>query len=200
MESIMTTNSETFQREANPEEQPEEKPDRVLINTSDELSEEEIIPSDLNIMPTQHNKSNKRKKRPANWYIGTFEDAAPFQKDNECLLTGYRINFNSVGKILRSLFMLHNDTMNVWTHLLSVFFCISCIIYTAIWISPKIQYPSLSHIQAKLHNISSSFERLSIPDSIGLLNQTAGTSENAINEKIEKSIQDIYLKISQLKQ
>jgi len=37
--------------------------------------------------------------------------------DNANLLRGYRINFNDYKKIFKSLFMWHNDTLNIWTHL-----------------------------------------------------------------------------------
>jgi len=39
---------------------------------------------------------------------------------NEYIKTGYRINFNSYWKLTKSLFMLHNETINVWTHLLGL--------------------------------------------------------------------------------
>ncbi len=32
------------------------------------------------------------------------------------LYAGYRINFNSYGQILKSLFQIHNETVNIWTH------------------------------------------------------------------------------------
>jgi predicted membrane channel-forming protein YqfA (hemolysin III family) len=32
------------------------------------------------------------------------------------LYNGYRINFNSYSQILKSLFQLHNETVNIWTH------------------------------------------------------------------------------------
>ncbi len=39
-------------------------------------------------------------------------------KDNDKIHTGYRINFNSISKLFRSLFMVHNEVVNIWSHLL----------------------------------------------------------------------------------
>jgi adiponectin receptor len=36
----------------------------------------------------------------------------------DCLKSGYRIGFNSLSKILKSIFMIHNETVNIWSHLL----------------------------------------------------------------------------------
>ena len=43
--------------------------------------------------------------------------AHPWLIDNAYLLSGYRKNFNSAWLSIRSLFMVHNELMNIWTHL-----------------------------------------------------------------------------------
>lgn len=43
-------------------------------------------------------------------------------KFNKNIRTGYRINFDSYWKLTKSLFMIHNETINVWTHLLGMMF------------------------------------------------------------------------------
>lgn len=50
------------------------------------------------------------------------------------ILKGYRINFNSFGRILKSVFMIHNETVNIWSHFLGAISIIFLIIYTAIYI------------------------------------------------------------------
>ena len=63
--------------------------------------------------------------------IGFFHEAHAYLKDNEFILSGYRIYFNSTRHIMRSLFMLHNESANVWSHLLgALLFCI-LFFYTA---------------------------------------------------------------------
>lgn len=41
-------------------------------------------------------------------FIGHYEQAPNYMKDNEHITHGYRIGFNTPKKILRSLFMAHN--------------------------------------------------------------------------------------------
>lgn len=53
-------------------------------------------------------------------FIGTWDDAPAFLQDNEYIHTGYRVSFNTVRRILRSLFMAHNESVNVWSHLVGV--------------------------------------------------------------------------------
>ena len=52
--------------------------------------------------------------------IGRREEAPQFVKDfyNPFILTGYRINFDSHTSVWGSIFMKHNETCNIWTHLL----------------------------------------------------------------------------------
>ena len=37
---------------------------------------------------------------------------------------GYRINFDSPKMIISSLFIIHNEFVNIWTHLLGSIFCL----------------------------------------------------------------------------
>lgn len=65
-------------------------------------------------------------------------------KDNEHITHGYRIGFNSPGKIFKSLFMLHNESVNVWTHLLPALILLSFILYLFLFVGP-------THILEDLH-------------------------------------------------
>lgn len=48
--------------------------------------------------------------------------------DNSSITDGYRINFNTPTKILKSLFMVHNELVNIWTHFLPAIFFIIVLI------------------------------------------------------------------------
>lgn len=39
-------------------------------------------------------------------------------RDNEYLLTGYRIGFKGLNHGMKTMFIAHNETVNVWSHLL----------------------------------------------------------------------------------
>lgn len=49
--------------------------------------------------------------------------------DNAYIHTGYRINYNNFKKAFKSMFMLHNETGNIWTHLLGFIFVVVLMIY-----------------------------------------------------------------------
>jgi hypothetical protein len=50
-------------------------------------------------------------------YIGPIHEAPQYTLA-DCVVTGYRINYNDSYAALRSLFTLHNETVNIWSHLL----------------------------------------------------------------------------------
>ena len=84
-------------------------------------------------------------------FIGGWEDAHKFTQDNEYVIKGYRINFNSIKKTFKSLFMVHNESMNIWLHLFGVLLFISFVVYIAIWLSPLFTSASLDSIEDRLH-------------------------------------------------
>ena len=67
--------------------------------------------------------------------IGTYEDAPDFIQDNEYIKTGYILYCNTFKKTFKSLFMWHNETINIWSHLLGALFFFALIFYTEIFIT-----------------------------------------------------------------
>ena len=60
--------------------------------------------------------SSMRTKSPDK--LIDWNDLLPWQKDNEYILTSYRPASFSVARSFWSIFRLHNETLNIWTHLL----------------------------------------------------------------------------------
>jgi len=79
---------------------------------------------------------------------------------NQYIKTGYRINFNSYGKLFRSLFMLHNETVNIWTHIVGGVVFMYLVSHTFVHYEPSDFY-----YQILLHNKNraSNFLDLGIP-------------------------------------
>jgi adiponectin receptor len=67
--------------------------------------------------------------------IGTYQQAPKFLQDNEFIINGYLINCNTYSKIFKSLFICHNETVNIWTHLLGALFFMFLIWYTSAFIT-----------------------------------------------------------------
>ncbi|KAF9435948.1 hypothetical protein BGZ76_005169 [Entomortierella beljakovae] len=54
----------------------------------------------------------------------TFEEIPEWMQDNPAILTGYRREAFSYKKCIDTLWFLHNESVNIWTHLLGSFACI----------------------------------------------------------------------------
>lgn len=70
------------------------------------------------------------KKEP---YIGTLEDVKEFHEynaDNAYILRGYRIHFSTFGRVMKSLIMVHNETFNIWSHLVGCLIALFLLILT----------------------------------------------------------------------
>lgn len=51
-------------------------------------------------------------------YIGTINDVKEYQVLDIHIIKGYRIHYVTFNRVLKSLFIIHNETFNIWSHLL----------------------------------------------------------------------------------
>jgi adiponectin receptor len=65
-----------------------------------------------------------------------FEEAPAYQQDNPFIRTGYRVDF-AYSTCLVSLLKLHNQTCNVWSHLLGVPIFLAFGLFTLFVIAPE---------------------------------------------------------------
>lgn len=65
--------------------------------------------------------------------IGRKDEVEPEEIFNEHLQSGYRMNYTSWRHILNSLFEWHNETLNIWTHLVG--FCIFFVLLLVLGLS-----------------------------------------------------------------
>lgn len=113
-------------------------------------NEENHSTDDCHSPDCQHNLKSKIID-----YIGSFAQAPAFLQDNQFIHHGYRINYDSPKKIFKrfrfseevfvwnhlffySLFILHNELVNIWSHLLGALLVIFLIIYIAFCLKPSI--------------------------------------------------------------
>lgn len=84
-------------------------------------------------VPSKLEKISKAEKRKKEERVGArlvnFEDAPEYMKDNQYILTGYRVD-HSAWQCVKSIFALHNETGNIWTHLVGFFVLLGAGIYT----------------------------------------------------------------------
>ena len=101
--------------------------------------------------------------------LGSYDEAPKFMQDNEYIKGGYLLNCTTFKKTLKSLFMWHNETINIWTHLLGAIFFFALIFYTSIFIT---NYNSqLKEIKKDISNIEQKVEYV-YQKSPDLLNNT----------------------------
>lgn len=110
----------------------------VLIEVAEHVAEVAIEKASEYIHKLQEVGQIGKQKLQA--FIGHIKNAPHHLIDNEYIHTGYRINFNSSKKICKSLFMLHNESVNVWSHLIGVAIFIGLLFWTIFQLSPISDY------------------------------------------------------------
>ena len=97
---------------------------------------EKVNKEEQNIENTENNeKIDYNYEKQLKLSIGSFQEAPKFIQDNEFIHNGYLINANTYSKIFKSLFICHNETVNIWSHLLGALYFIFLIWYTSNYIS-----------------------------------------------------------------
>ncbi|KAI1082307.1 HlyIII-domain-containing protein [Whalleya microplaca] len=84
----------------------------------------------------------------------TWKDILPWQRDNEFILTGYpRVSYSYICS-LKSIFAVHNETTNIWSHLLGALF-FGLVLYHYAKLSIEANGPRLKDIIAlSIYNLS----------------------------------------------
>jgi hypothetical protein len=85
----------------------------------------------------QHQHDHHHHHEPA--FIGSKEQAFaihPWLVYNEDILKGYRINYHSYKILFKSLGQCHNETTNVWSHLLGAICFAFLFVYFAVYYKP----------------------------------------------------------------
>lgn len=80
-----------------------------------------------------------------------------YLKDNEYILGYYRGGEWPLRQVFLSIFTLHNETLNVWTHLIGFFIFLALTIYTAMKVPDVVDLQSLRDVlkKADLHKFQS---------------------------------------------
>jgi len=64
------------------------------------------------------------------WKVCHFEKLASWQQDNEHLLYGHRPELTSAAECFKSIFRIHTETGNIWTHMIGFFaFVVATIVF-----------------------------------------------------------------------
>ena len=135
---------------------------------------------------------------------GSYEEVPDFIKDNEYIKNGYLLNCDSIKKSFKSLFILHNELINIWSHLLGALFFIALIFYSIFFITNykaqlKIIKTDLSRTIKNLNTLSNE-EKYSIQPLIDSVNELKFNFSNNSPQKIyTNSFNELNLIYKELK-
>ncbi|KAH1082477.1 hypothetical protein J1N35_022238 [Gossypium stocksii] len=101
----------------------------------------------------------KRLWKKVKYQLVEYHSLPGYLRDNEYILGHYRSEW-PMKQVLLSIFTIHNETLNVWTHLIGFFIFLALTIYTAMKVPKVVDFHSLQHIpdvlrKADLHKLHS---------------------------------------------
>ena len=138
------------------------------------------------------NLKNLKNKETNEIVLGNFEDVPKFLQQNEYIKKGYRMNCNSLSSAFKTLFFLHNESVNVYSHLLGAIVFIFLIWFTSYFITNyKTQ---LKNVKKCLNEI----EKENINLSNKIENDIFNTLKNKFNifkydlDNLKSNINNIY--------
>lgn len=120
-------------------------------NSNDDLLEREEC--------CEREGKGKRLWKKVKYQLVEYHSLPAFLRDNEYILGHYRSEW-PMKQVLLSIFRIHNETLNVWTHLIGFFLFLALTIYTAMKVPQAVDLSSLPHLpdflkNADLHKLQS---------------------------------------------
>lgn len=118
------------------------------MDTYEEMTEKFKITAET--MEGHHKYSSKEGKGKRLWkkvkyQLVEYHALPAYLRDNEFILGHYRADW-PMKQTLLSIFSIHNETLNVWTHLIGFFLFLSLTIYTATKIPDVVDIHPLHHL------------------------------------------------------
>lgn len=90
----------------------------------------------------------KRLWKKVKYQLVEYHSLPGFLRDNEFIIGHYRSEW-PIKQVLLSIFTIHNETLNVWTHLIGFFLFLALTIYTVMKL-PNVDLHTLQHVQEVL--------------------------------------------------
>jgi len=123
-------------------------------------------------------------KTKSEGYIGSIWDIPEDIRDNLFILTGYRVGYEDVWKTSKTIFMWHNETMNVWTHLIGKI---------CAWITIGFVLLNIPNYESSGLDLKDQLSGMSIDAQLSYINEKIGYVSDQINNpsKLESNIKII---------
>ncbi|KAJ9564128.1 hypothetical protein OSB04_000094 [Centaurea solstitialis] len=106
---------------------------------------------------TKEEGKGKKLWKKVKYQLVEYHSLPAYMKDNEYILGHYRAEW-PLKQIFMSIFTLHNETLNVWTHLIGFFLFLTLTIYSANMMPSVVEFPTLKNFpdvlrKADLHQL-----------------------------------------------
>ncbi|KAL7608630.1 hypothetical protein Lser_V15G12654 [Lactuca serriola] len=98
----------------------------------------------VDVSITKEQGKGKKLWKKMKYQLVEYHSLPAYMKDNEFILGHYRAEW-PLKQIFLSIFTLHNETLNVWTHLIGFFLFLTLTIYSAKMIPNVVDIPTLKH-------------------------------------------------------
>ncbi|CAM0872104.1 unnamed protein product [Alopecurus aequalis] len=102
------------------------------------------------MLDEEEEEERKGKQKGRRYGLVDYRALPAYMRDNEYILRHYRCEW-PLPQVLLSAFSIHNETLNVWTHLIGFFIFLALTIYTATK-APSVDLQSLQHLPDMLRN------------------------------------------------
>ncbi|KAG5061265.1 Heptahelical transmembrane protein 4 [Glycine soja] len=107
----------------------------------------------------ENERKGRRLWKKVKYQLVEYHSLPGYLRDNEYILAHYRSEW-PIKQVLLSAFTIHNETLNVWTHLIGFFIFLALTIYTAMKIPKVVDLNSLQHFpdmlkKTDLHKLQS---------------------------------------------
>ncbi|KAJ4844185.1 Heptahelical transmembrane protein 4 [Turnera subulata] len=137
---------------------------------ADQISEDStVMTENMEKLQVSSPKEGKGKRlwKKVKYQLVEYHSLPGYLRDNEYIVGHYRAEW-PVKQILLSMFTIHNETLNVWTHLIGFFLFLSLTIYTAMKVPKVVDLHSLQLpevLKADLHRLHACLPSLpNMPD------------------------------------
>lgn len=118
--------------------------DENSVASSDSLGSCSFGCDDENLVSGKEGKGKKLWKK-VKYQLVEYHSLPGFLRDNEFIIGHYRSEW-PLKQVFLSMFTIHNETLNVWTHLIGFFIFLALTIYTAMKIPKVVDLHSLQHL------------------------------------------------------
>jgi hypothetical protein len=92
------------------------------------------------------NSDSSSESSPKTARIGRIEEAPDYIWLNPFITRGYRLNHTFYDAV-KSLFTIHNESINIWSHFLGAIFFMCCIFYLVATMHPPSLRQDISHLE-----------------------------------------------------